>query len=163
MSKKEQLVDKNKLKALVEKELNRSCYADTFKEYKHQSRKNWPDHFKHIYRNIYSNCYNALRKEVREKKQKFWLTMAGKENFNTILNKYGLYIDRWGHIRFANMGVGILKWYLEKIVIPELEKTFNITGITVGRTTSPMATTSVLNLEKVEVKHDEEKIEEIVE
>lgn len=163
MSKKEQLVDKNKLKALVEKELNRSCDANTFKEYKHRARKNWPNHLKHAYRNIYSNCYNTLRKEVREKKHKFWLTMAGKENLSSVLNKYGLYIDRCGHIRFANMGVGILKWYLEKMVIPELEKTFNITGITVGRTTSPMTTTSVLNLENVEVKHDEEKIDEIVE
>ena len=158
---KEQKVNKEKLKALVKKQFdqyvnNYHPYKEDYETYKDLPKSKWPENLKTLYRNIYSNCYNALRRESELEKRNFWITMAGDGNFNAELNKYGLKVRHNGSIDFIDMAKPILKRYLEEIVIPALEKTFQIKGIKVNRNISPMAYSSILNMEDVEIVNEEE-------
>ena len=157
---KEQRVNKEKLKVLVNKEFmdyvtHNYPYKDDYEQYKDLPRSKWPERLQNLYRNTYSNCYNALRKEVREEKQNFWVTMTGNGILKSTLNKYGLTIDRRGNIVFIGMAEGPLKFYLTVVVIPALEKAFNIKGIKLGKHISPMASNTILNLEDVEINKEE--------
>ena len=122
----------------------------------YKPKKEWSDGLKQDYRNEYSNQYNALRRERKQKKNDFWITMAGKGNIELILKQFGLKLNYQNKIVFKNMAREVLKSYLETIVIPKLEEVFNLTGIKVGKDTSPMCA-GVLNLEDAEIKKDDSR------
>lgn len=149
---RETKVDTSKIKSIVIEKL-KAWYTHDFKTYGFK-KKDWPDYLKAAYRNEYSNVYNQLRKERKQKKADFWITMAGKGNMQMILNELGLRIRSNNHVSFKDMAREILKAYLETVVIPKLEQTFNLTGIKVGKDTSPMCY-NVLDFENAEIKNDD--------
>lgn len=153
------LVDGTILREKLKKYLKK-YHASTFKDLKfdNKSRKAWDNCAKRIYKNEYSNMYNQMRREVAEKKAQRWQTLAGEANFKAVLNELGLTL-RCGGVYAIDSGRLIFHWYLENIVIPKIESTFNIKGIKITRDVSPLSYRSCLNFEQVELNETGETAE----
>lgn len=147
---KKNLIDSRKLKHDLYNYLLTNYYSYFRAGFDRKARQTWSETAKQIYHNEYSNLYNQMRKEAAETKRKRWLTLAGEENFKAVLEDMGLTIRRDG-IRAMDSGRKLFRYYLENVVIPRIEKEFNITGIKIPNNISPLSYQSCLNFEEVEL------------
>ena len=146
-------IDKNKLKACIDQEMK--CYPVIFSEYQNKPRKEWSDETKRAYKNSYSNAYNRLRDEYKNKRNRFWNQMTAG-NMNLILEQWGLWTSNSGKVVVKNNGYDMIKKILLEYVIPEIEKTFDIKGIRINeRHLSAMSYSGLLDLSQVEMNHPE--------
>lgn len=145
-------VDKKKLNKYIYNALSKKInyFKSQNPDFNINDKKTWNKEVKDEYRYYYGIYYNALRLETKEHKTAFWINMFGKDNINAILDKYGLVLNDLNNIRAKNGGAYLIRWVLETFIIPELETTFNVTGIKLNKDLS-FSKRNYLDLEDIEM------------
>lgn len=123
----------------------------------------WDDYVKHnkrlaqcsettkqIYKNMYSNIRNALKKEKREKAADFYLNFVNDPSLKALLKEAGLGV-RGKAIRIVDARQAAL--YLLDNMIPRIEKHMHLTGIKPTKNASVMATT-LIDFSEAEIVED---------
>lgn len=123
----------------------------------------WDDYVKHnkrlaqcsettkqIYKNMYSNIRNALKKEKREKAADFYLNFVNDPSLKALLKEAGLGV-RGKAIRIVDARQAAL--YLLDNMIPRIEKHMHLTGIKPTKNASIMATT-LIDFSEAEIVED---------
>lgn len=100
-------------------------------------RKEWDDEDKRNYRNTRSLLYCEMRRELLDKRNKLWAMDITRIGINEVLNSLGLKMCNDGRVRCINSGAPILKWFIEKIVLPQLKDKCGITGVKMRRNATP--------------------------
>ena len=100
-------------------------------------RKEWTNLDKIIYRNIRSTIYAEMRRELRDKRNRIWAMDITRSSINEVLNPLGLVMCRDGNVRCIQAGAPILKWFIEKFVLPQLRDKCGITGIKMRKNPTP--------------------------
>ncbi len=143
-----------KRKPLVTKEEIIKAMEEEYKKYPGftwANRANWPERYHQLWKETRPTIYARLRRVNRERTSQFWTCTFNNGCLDAVLKKYGL--TRWGNtIQFYQGGSVILTDYLNKIVIPALEKELNITGIKPARKRCSGYTKDLLNWENAEIK-----------
>lgn len=124
------------------------CWNDYISHNKRLAQCN--DETKQLYRNMYSNIRNALKKEQREKANDFYLNFVNDPSLKALLQEAGLGI-RGKAIRVTDVRQAAL--YLLNIIIPKIEEHMHLKGVKPTKNASIMATT-LIDFSEAEIVED---------
>ena len=141
------ILNQDELNRRTEKEVN--CYYHNKKLY-YKDRKTWTDEDKRRWRSARSNVYARMRAENRDKTREFWLKQMNNGLFEKFFAKYGLMVYG-GRVKFAKCGSPVLTHYLNKVVLPALEKEMGVKNVKLRSNYNTGMTNDLFNWEHAEV------------
>ena len=138
---KEQLIPKDELDYQTKEYIKDSCDKTTYDILFSTARKDWTKDQKELYKNARATIYARLRAELKRKSAKMWVETLTAGNLEPWLKNHGINVYKsyysddvyFGCKQLANQ---LVKHYIEKVIIPGLEKDLNITGVKMTRNTT---------------------------
>ena len=132
---RETLLDKKEYDRRVREDINSKTRWAMSSGFNYDDKKTWTENDKREIRNSKSNIYTQMRNELKNKCNKFWINNGNIKGF---LNKFGLTVYN-GNVRCYDSGALIIKFYLENVVLPAIEKEIGITNIKLKRRCSALS------------------------
>lgn len=150
---RETILNKNELKARTRAEfMSRTWKMGNPAALDFTNQNTWSTEWKHAYSITKAGVYAKMRAELKQKKAVFWTKLMDNGNIEVLLERHGIML-RNGHTRFKDNGMMMLKYYLENIVIPEIENEIGVYGIAPIKNRSPYAH-NILSFENAHLKQD---------
>lgn len=94
------------------------------------------------------------RRQKEQKMNHFFTCVCNNGGLNQVLAKHGLCLYSDGTVRDRGCSKILLKNYIERVVLPDIEKELGITGIRVHKNPS-MLTQNLFEWYKAEIKQEQ--------